>query len=129
MGHSWDTESRPTPGSCIPRKSAAGTAGRKCRSSAPGGDSTEQNPEARSPGRRPGSESLGVVTRVDRDRRNDHRVDRAITSSGPYLGDLVDHVAAGLVGDLAEDGVLPVEMWLWPDSDEELRAIGTRTGV
>ena len=38
------------------------------------------------------------------------RVHRTVTSSGPYLRDLVDDVAAALIGHLAEDRVLAVQM-------------------
>ena len=85
------------------RRSAAGIAGRKCRSSARDGGSTARNPVARSPDRRPGSASLGIATRIDRHRLQDHRVDRAVTSSGPHLGDLIDYISAGLISNLAEE--------------------------
>ncbi len=45
------------------------------------------------------------------------------------LADRVDHVARGLVGDLAEDRVLHVQPRGRPGGDEELRAVGARAGV
>jgi hypothetical protein len=77
----------------------------------------------RSPGRRPGTGSLGDVTRIDGDRLDDHWVHRAITSSSPYLGDVVDNTTTGLISYLAEDCVLAVEVRLRADGDEELRAV------
>src|SRR4029453_3694312 len=129
MRRSWDTENQPRLGSCTPRRSPADIAGRKCRSSAPDGDSTAQKPGARSPGRRPGSGTRGVFTRIDRHGFNDDWVDRTVTSPSAYLRDVVHHVTARLVRHLAEDRVSAVEMRRRANSDEELRTVGARTGV
>ena len=79
------------------------------------------------------------------DRRVGHRVrsrwrstttDSMTTSStgrsmraGRGGGDRVDDLAAGAVGDLAEDRVLAVEVRRRADGDEELRAVGAGAGV
>jgi len=83
----------------------------------------------RSPGRRPGTGSLGDVTRIDRHRLDDHRIHRTITSPSSYLGDVVDDIPTGLVSHLAEDRVLAVEVRLRADGDEELRAVSARPRV
>ena len=57
----------------------------------------------------------------------DHDVlDRAVHAAGRCRGDPVDDLAAAAVGDLAEDGVLAVQVRRRADGDEELRAVGAR---
>src|SRR3982751_6882215 len=56
-------------------------------------------------------------------------LDRAVARGGAGGADRVDHLAAVVVGHLAEDGVLAVEPAGRPDRDEELRPVGTGAGV
>ena len=94
-----DTENRPTPGSCTRRRSVDGSADKRYRSSAPGADNTEQNPEAKSPGPHSGFDSPRGLTRIDcpridRHRLDDYRVDGTVPSSRPHFGDLIDAIAS-----------------------------------
>ncbi len=63
------------------------------------------------------------------DRLDHDVVDRTVAAAGLGRGDRVDDVAGGLVGDLAEDRVLAVQVRRRPDGDEELRAVRAGPGV
>lgn len=61
---------------------------------------------------------------------DDHVLDRAVVAGvGLRRGDGVDDAPAGLVGNLAEDGVRAGEPGGRPDGDEELGAVGARSAV
>ena len=56
----------------------------------------------------------------------DHRIGRPVTAVGRGGGDRVDDLLRLGVDDLAEDGVLAVQVRRLADGDEELRAVGAR---
>src|SRR5215203_5867331 len=65
----------------------------------------------------------------DLDGLDDHRIDGTVAAASGSGCDRIDDVAAVLVGHLAEDGVLHVEVWRRTDRNEELRAVRARPGV
>ena len=69
----------------------------------------------------------------NRDALDDDVVERTVTGVAGYLGELVDNLAACLVLDRTEDGVLTLEPIGCSDGDEELRTVGSlstnRSGV
>ena len=72
----------------------------------------------------------GDVTRIDRHRLDDHRVHGTITSPESARWAMSSTTSRlGLVGHLAEDRVLAVEVRLRADGDEELRAVRAGPGV
>ena len=74
--------------------------------------------------RRQRSERRPIVDRVDGDVG-----DRTVAGTGAGGADRVDHRPALGVGDLAEDGVLEVQVRGLGGGDEELAAVGVRSGV
>src|SRR5580704_5852432 len=71
----------------------------------------------------------GRATANNLDVNNLHRTKRTVIAGvGSLVRDLFHQFHAGFIT-LAEDGVAPVEMRLGDLRDEELRAVGSRTGV
>src|SRR6266536_390683 len=72
---------------------------------------------------------MGRRLALDLDPLDDHVPPRAVARTGRGGRDRVDDLAAAVVGHLTEDGVLAVEPARLADRDEELRPVGTGTGV